>query len=84
MEDQTTEQKVLSKEDRKKWYNDLIEMGLLHLEYARIQSEIAQHDCKRLQAIMIMAELQGEDPSKEQGKKETKEELKSTTDEKTV
>jgi hypothetical protein len=49
---------VPTKEEILKFYNDKIEVDTLRLQLAQINSEIAQHDAKRMQALSIIAQLQ--------------------------
>jgi hypothetical protein len=70
MSEETTEQKVPTREQMIQWYKDEIELATLRAELATLQRDAAVAEAERVQAITVIAQLtQG--PEDKEGKPRT-------------
>ena len=76
MNTETTE-KQPTKEEVKAWYLEQIEMAKLRHELAKLQSETVQEEARRIQATMMIAQMQSPMPEGE-SEDEMPEEPKAT------
>jgi len=63
MSNQQAPQELPTREEVIAWYNEQIELAKLRLELAELQSKAAIADAQRMQAVGMIAQMQGAEPT---------------------
>lgn len=81
MSNQQAPQELPTREEVIAWYNEQIELAKLRLELAELQSKAAIADAQRMQAVGMIAQMQGGEAQSEEEAEEAPKarSLKKTT-----